>query len=207
MTNLTKYNYLRRWRERKRIGRTKQLITFGMTLGLLITLFSGFQYLFVIGANDTLWWFLLTTGIVIFLLSFIIPSSISPIEKLLRLITQWIGKTIFLLMLVLIYFILVFPVGLVLRSVKGTEPFYTWEKTCELTVKGWVKKELTEDIKTFDKSSQKLPLILQPIKIISYFSRNGHYLFIPLLILMLILGLVMFFVQTSSLAPFIYTLF
>ncbi|MGK7877227.1 MAG: DUF5989 family protein [Xenococcaceae cyanobacterium] len=43
--------------------------------------------------------------------------------------------------------------------------------------------------------------------VIAYFIRSGNYIFIPALIFLLIFGLLMFFVQSTGIAPFIYTLF
>lgn len=204
---MTNFTYIRRVRQREKIARLKQLMTFGFVLGLLITLFSMFKYLFVVNFSDKLWQIMSIVGIVIIFLSIVLPTSIAGVEKLFRLVTQKIGETVFSLILVMIYLMLIIPVGLFLQSSKGVEPFYSWENKCNLKVEGWIKKELKEDLKLVNKNSQKLPLLLQPITVISYFIRNGHYVFIPILILMLTLGLIMFFVQTSSLAPFIYTLF
>lgn len=48
--------------------------------------------------------------------------------------------------------------------------------------------------------------MLQLAWVVVYFIRNKHYLLIPVLVLLLVLGLIMFFVKASALAPFIYTL-
>lgn len=42
---------------------------------------------------------------------------------------------------------------------------------------------------------------------IKYFKRRKKYLFIPLIILFFIMGLLAFFVQSSPVSPFIYTIF
>jgi hypothetical protein len=41
---------------------------------------------------------------------------------------------------------------------------------------------------------------------LSFFAQRGHYLLLPVLLFLLLLGLILFFVQTSALAPFIYTI-
>jgi hypothetical protein len=45
------------------------------------------------------------------------------------------------------------------------------------------------------------------LDILTFFARQGHYLFLPTLVVLIALGMVLFFVKTSALAPFIYTLF
>ena len=42
---------------------------------------------------------------------------------------------------------------------------------------------------------------------IGYFVRNGHFMLLPVVVFLLVAGLVLYFVKTSALAPFIYTLF
>ena len=42
---------------------------------------------------------------------------------------------------------------------------------------------------------------------IAFFFRRGNYVLLAIVILLVVLGLVLYFVQSSALAPFIYTLF
>lgn len=177
-------------------------------LGLLIILFSGFKYLFTQGVNDNLYLGLVIVGVIFFLLSIILPSSLSKIEFLLRAITQHIGKFIFLVILFFAYVLLVLPVGIGLKIFNGTQPFYFWTgKFKSIDMVGWIQKEVKlydEEVKS---DHPKTFILYQPIKVISFFVRHKNYAFIPLIAFMLILGLIMFFVKSSSLAPFIYTLF
>ena len=43
--------------------------------------------------------------------------------------------------------------------------------------------------------------------VVGYFIRNGHFVLVPVVVFLLLAGLVLFFVKSSALAPFIYTLF
>jgi hypothetical protein len=47
----------------------------------------------------------------------------------------------------------------------------------------------------------------QPFFVVGYFVRNGHFMLLPVLVFLLVAGLVLYFVKSSALAPFIYTLF
>ena len=40
-----------------------------------------------------------------------------------------------------------------------------------------------------------------------FFYERGHYLVLPILAVLMVLGVILFFVQGSVLAPFIYTIF
>jgi hypothetical protein len=71
----------------------------------------------------------------------------------------------------------------------------------------WEPYGAVEDRAQTERGGWRQGLLFQPLGVLVFFARRGHYLFIPVLVFLLILGLVMFFAQTSSLAPFIYTLF
>jgi hypothetical protein len=45
------------------------------------------------------------------------------------------------------------------------------------------------------------------VNVLQFFARRGHYVFLPTLLILLALSVVLFFVKSSALAPFIYTLF
>ena len=44
-------------------------------------------------------------------------------------------------------------------------------------------------------------------ELLAFFIQRKRYWLIPLVILLLVIGLVLIFAQTSALAPFIYTIF
>ena len=43
--------------------------------------------------------------------------------------------------------------------------------------------------------------------VLQFFAARGHYVYLPTLVILMSLGLVLFFVKSSALAPFLYTLF
>ncbi len=204
---MTRSPYLQRLKQRRQLAKLKEQIIFGLVLGWILTLFSGFHYLFVADTNDLLWQILFYVGLILIALGTIIPSVLFFPENLFQKITQPIGKLVFSLILILCYFLLILPVGLVLQSLKGSEPFYAWRKKFLIEVDGWIKWQSPADTQLIRTSAQKRPLIFQPIWVIAYFIRSGNYIFIPVLVFLLIFGLLMFFVQSTGIAPFIYTLF
>ena len=82
--------------------------------------------------------------------------------------------------------------------------FNSWnDSTHSSNEKGWLPKE----VQTWTDDDTKNSLLEQTGKIISVFIENGQWILIPVVILSLILGMIFFFLETSVLAPFIYTLF
>jgi len=74
-------------------------------------------------------------------------------------------------------------------------------------LQGWIGKETIVIDADLSRTGLRRYLLLQPIVVLGFFIRRGHILLVPVVILLMILGLILFFVQTSALAPFIYTLF
>ncbi|HEY9831161.1 MAG TPA: DUF5989 family protein [Stenomitos sp.] len=203
---MIKSSYLQRLKQRQQLAHLKEQIVFGLTLGWLMTLIGGFHYLFVINSNETFWKVLLYGGISLIALTSIIPTAICLLQIPLKGITEKMGKGLFLLSLSFSYFFLILPVGVLLRKQQKNTSFYTWQDKFKTNVEGWSKWE-RENIKPLQPGAKKRPLMLQLAWVVAYFIRNRHYLFIPVLVLLLVLGLIMFFVKASALAPFIYTLF
>lgn len=207
---MTKPGYLRRLDERRAKASLKRQIVFGLLLGWLLTLAGAFNYYFVLGAVDALWGALMLAGLLVLLLTIVIPQCLSPIERAWALVTGWAGHAVFAILLVAVYFLVIVPVGVVLTWRRGRHPFYEWGEAgggSELQAERWVKKVVPVEVSAASGSTRSRSLFVQPFVVIGYFARNGQYLFLPALLLLLILGLALFFVQSSALAPLIYTLF
>jgi len=96
-----------------------------------------------------------------------------------------------------------------LRRQKGTAPIYRWSGEVPKNIEGWIEKEAATRQDSFVPREQirRGFMLRHPFSVLGFFVSRGQMFFVPVLIFLLILGLVLFFVQSSSLAPFIYTLF
>lgn len=204
---MTKYSYLQRLKQRQHLARLKEQIVFSLTLGWLMTLVGGFHYFFALNSYDSWWKILFYMGMGLIAISMILPGAIALLQLPLQKLTEKIGEKIFLLILLACYFLFIFPVGVLFRKQQTSYSFYAWQDKFMNQVEGWIKWESREDIQLLHPGAKKRPLMLQLAWVVAYFMRNGHYLLIPVLVLLLVLGLIMFFVKASALAPFIYTLF
>ncbi len=201
--------YFTRLHARQAVADIKRQIVFGMAVGWLLALFSWFRFNYVPNVNDGLWFTLMWVGVALVSVSIVAPTLLTWPERAWMAGGQIIGKTIFLTLLTGLYFVMVTPIGALMRKWKGTDPFYSWGSgTATATdMEGWIPKEMPADIQDAEVSGKKRSILVEPIRIFSYFIRQGHYLVLPLLVIIIALGLLMFFVQSSALAPFIYTLF
>lgn len=202
---MTRYAYLVRLDRRAHAREQKRQIVFGLVLGWMVTALGAFNYFLVTGANDAVWHAVLAAGLAILLVTVAVPSAISLVERPWLAGTRWIGRAVIATILTAGYFLFFLPVGQIMRLLRGRHPFYSWGDGSPIAGEGWVRKDLPTEMRAT--ASRKLPLLAQPFVVIGFFVRRGQYIFLPALIVLLLLGLIMFFVQSSALAPFIYTLF
>ena len=195
-------NYLDRRKNRLARTKLKQHIVFGLIVSFFILAVSGLKYYLEIGGWDSLWRVTMWIGLMLFALTILLPSIWEYPELALRKLASMFGSLIFSIMLSLLYFIFFWPMGIIVRKIYGMHPIYCWQQNPPEQTSYWQDKSaevITED--------SKFPFILQPLSIILWFMKKENCLFLPVIIILIILGLLLFFVQTSSLAPFIYTIF
>lgn len=200
------FGYLERLRARRFRRDLQQTIVFGYVLGFLMLLVFSFQWRYTHNWSDELMVLLALTGVAMIAITLVAPTVLNPARLLWVKLTGKIGAALFGFLLAILFLLALTPLGWYRRFRRGTAPFYTWVDTAPPHAEGWVRKSIPAEVE-LSGSEKPLPLILQPIRVITYFLRRGEYAIIPLIVLLALLGLVMFFVQSSSLAPFIYTLF
>ena len=203
---MTEYPYIQRLQERNRNDSLKRQIVLGLVLGWFAILVGGYKAFFVLGANETAWKILLWTGVVFLGVSLVLPSLLSLPEKWWSYGAGGLGKLIFSTVLTLTYLFMFWPVGFLLRRLRGNQGFYEWGESAPPLITAWQPYDGPFDVAAGEEVRRE-PLIFQPFRVLMFFARRGQYLFLPVLLFLLLLGLAMFFVQSSSLAPFIYTLF
>lgn len=182
MTN----SYLKTIEKRKSRKATLDFYFFGFGFGhiLLILSFIGWltnQNL----AIDIIYIIGIIIGTAIIISTLFIPE----LTKIFLLLFQKIGSTIFSAILTSIYIIFFIPIGRILTPKTHLTP-----KTTFISHK---------PISTQSSRSK----IIHSLNILKFFINERSFFIVPILIILIILGLLLAFVQTSFIAPLIYTFF
>jgi len=220
--------YLGRLRERTAWTALRRQIVFGLVGGWLLLVLGAFRHFYVATARAPVSWAMLAAGAVLLALGVARPAALARVESGLRSATSWIGKGILLAFLSVTYFAVITPVGLAWRALRGPDPFQAWQVENEDSpremgdgprresrevprearpLSRWVPKSVVDDPRSPAAEATRRSFASQPFVVIGYFVRNGHYMLLPVLIFLLVAGLVLYFVKSSALAPFLYTLF
>lgn len=197
--------YLQRLRQRQDELMLKHRSVFGMVGGLLLVVIFGFKYLYMASPYEELWGYLVVVGLVLGTMGLAVPLWLGPVEAAFRSVAGVIGHAIMTVFITAMYYVAITPVGMLWGAVSGRAPFFAWDEKPE--GEGWMPKEISEDEGQVHESAASRSLLWQPLLVVGYFINQGRWILIPAVILLISFGLLLFFVKSSSLAPFIYTLF
>lgn len=196
------YAYLKNLETRRRARSLRSDVVFGQTVGWMLSLVAAFHYFILYEYG---WWFVLMLGNGLLFLGIAIPESLRFVRLKMEKIASFVSTIILQILLACIYIFVVSPLGLLNQKLKGQTPFYYWHEMPPQKIEGWIPKV----------SSDQGHLVAQDNKILSsqflqltkHMLSNGELILMPSLLLILVLGLLAVFVQSSVIAPMIYTLF
>jgi hypothetical protein len=183
----------------------RQFIAYGLVMGWILTLVAGFLFFCVPSRLDPLWCSLLIIGLVHLVAAVVVPQALAWPERAWMTVARWQGWLVMTTLLTIVYFTLIWPAGYMSR--RRTHGFVAWDDQPPSSTTVWepIDLEETDSASVAGSRYRSLPLLLAGV--IAFFFRRGNYILLPILILLIVLGLVLYFVQSSALAPFIYTLF
>jgi hypothetical protein len=201
--------YLEQLLYRRRQIAIKNQAIFGIVLGSLLMLFGGWNYYLAITEYTALWKATLITGILAFFIAVACPALMEKPYRFFNKASEIFGKAIFSVAIGFIYFAIVFPFGLLARVKMHRNPFHHWDKMppqfLDVT---WEDKSIEEQKYNYTPGAQsKLGFYFSFLNVISFFLKKRYIIIIPSLVVLILLGIMFFFIQGSALAPFIYTLF
>ena len=206
--------YLNQLAERREREEVRQLTSFGLTMGWLCTLLGGFCWFCVISQIDWFWRALMTSGLLLLVLGTVLPQALAGPHRLWMGLAHLQGRLVMTVLLTVVYFVMIVPLGWYQRRRQGGgQPFYRWDPTQPAQIlptgtTAWETLSPSESSPTTIRrqTGRTRSLVSLLAETLSFFAQRGHYLLLPVLLFLLLLGLILFFVQTSALAPFIYTI-
>jgi hypothetical protein len=197
--------YVQKLALRREADEIRRLIVYGLTLGWILALVGGFLFFCVKSRLDWLWCAVMAVGIVHLAAAVVLPQALIWPERIWMAVARWQGHLVMTLLLAVIYYLLVWPLGRLSRT--SATGFYHWGDQPPESRTAWQAIDFVADDApaTANARYRGLPLLL--FGVIGFFVRRGNYILLPLIVLLIVLGLVLFIVQSSVLAPFIYPLF
>lgn len=199
-------NYLERRASRMSLESLKREIVVGIVLSSIFLVTGLWHYFIRVGTSENAALLLIWMGILGSATTLVVPSFWKLPERALGYVLRRVGGALFALLLCVVYGGLFAPVGWLLRRTRGSDPIYSWNDVeAHDGREGWRVKEVVFELRSA--TQRKANLLRRFVDVLHFFVKRGHYVFLPAVVILLALGLALFFVKSSALAPFIYTLF
>jgi hypothetical protein len=203
---LTEGGYLKRLADRQLQSDVKRLAGFGIIVGGIIALLSSWMSLFVVSQLEIVWNLLFLMGLGFVVSALVVPQALYWPELAFVRITNLIGNTIFTILLSVIYVVLLLPLGQIYRRFVKVNPIFSWiDQKTKLPRSMWEEKD-TVSYMQLGKIRQR-NFFVQMWSVFGFFINKKQWVLIPSIVVLIIMGIIFFFIQSSVLAPFIYTLF
>jgi len=200
-----RWGYLEQLALRRQAMAIRQNIVYGLVMGWILLLGGGFFYCCVSGRVDWLWVSLLIAGLFHLAAAVVVPQFLYWPERAWMAIARVQGWLVMTVLLTVVYFALMWPASYFSR--RRTRGFVSWETHPTGPQSAWQPIDVLESETTMAAGGRARGLPLLLLSVLDFFFRRGNYVLLPILVLLLVLGLVLYFVQSTALAPFIYTLF
>ncbi len=204
---MTKSRYLQNLEKRKFDEALKANLLFGLMLGWVFTLMGSFKYFILLEEG---WGLGIIAGLTLLAFALVAPQLLEYPQELMKKVGGFVATQLFRVLLAVLYFVAILPVGLLFQATKGRDPFYAWESgQTPAKIEGWCAKKSTDEgnLVAISGKAGKQNAFLQPLQVLGYFASHGEILFMPSLVLFLVIGVLGVFAQSTGLAPLIYTLF
>lgn len=201
--NIQNTTYLDRLKDRKLNKEVKDCAAFGIFFGGVLFLLSAWFHLFSDVPHQTMWHYLLRISLLMMILGLVIPQSLYYPQKIVSSFGNFVFTTIFKGLLLILYFIIIYPTAIIFgKNINST--FYYWKDINTVCSEGWSDKVFNYAYANTLKGHNNV--LLRSLNILNFFIQKKLWFLIPAIIAILIFGLVFSFIQSSLIAPLIYTI-
>ncbi len=173
---------------------------FGLILGLILTAAGLINALTHVGAAAVAYWILAGVGAVCFLLGGFYPIPLRYPMRLMQKVGNFIGKYVLRVLMVPIYVLMAVPALFLRRVTAKKYEFRSWDGSAPASASFLPYKE-----EPYKKASVGFIGTLN--NLFFFLAQNKLLFLLPIVVILIVIGLVSFFISANSVFTFIYTLF
>lgn len=200
-----RYQYLDNLKLRRKHKQLKANVALAQVLGWVLSLLGAFHYFILLEPE---WLYPLIFGNGLIFLGLAAPDAVQSARVKLEFLASTISTLLLRLLLSIVYFLVLCPMGILLQSIKGRAPFYSWEPGAPLAdsqIEGWTLKKCSDQAHLI--GNRNVFFSNHIVQLFAHLFSNADLLILPSLLVIISLGLLAIFIQSTPLAPMIYTLF
>ncbi len=202
---MKKNNYLSQLKKRQLEASLRRNVIFGQTLGWVMSLYGAYRYFI---SFDEAFLFLLLAGNLLLLLGLGIPQSLETLVNFTQRCGSFVRSLLLKALLVLVYILFISPLAYYRKLASGKKTyFYCWhpDNAYQQKISGWTAKQSLDEACLVGKKATLSSSHLA--QIFRHFVSNSDLLLMPVLLVILSIGLLAVIIESTPLAPMIYTLF
>jgi len=196
--------YLDKKKRNDAMEEEKNHIIFGLMAGIILVIVGGLNWLSAQGPWETVCVCVAALGIAFVLLAIVVPALLKYPYKAFRFFGNTMGKVLFAVLLTVLYVLLILPIGLLLRRKREAQGYYAWGEEPPEPRSAFAQIEEKEGPAQKQGRASYFGIAY---RLLSVFIANRKYILIPIVIILVIAGLILFFVSSNVMTAFIYTLF
>jgi len=196
--------YMERKKQNDEMEELKNETIFGLMGGILLVLVGALNWLTAQDFWETVCLCAAALGLLFFVLGIVVPAALKYPYKVFRFWGNLVGKVIFAVVLAALYAVLIFPVGLLQRRKREAQGCCSWDKTPPELHSAFVDIMQTDNPKAKSGRTSYFGILYQ---LFSGLVTNRRFILIPVVVILVIVGLVLFFASSNVMTAFIYTLF
>lgn len=177
---------------------------FGLMGGIILMAVGVLNWLSAAKPWDVIFICVFFLGLAFLLLGVAAPSLLKYPYKAFRLWGNAVGKAVFAVLLAVLYFPLIFPVGLFLRRKRETQGYFAWKQAQPEPRSAFSDIARADGAAASPRRASYWGILYQ---LFSGLITNRKFILIPAVVILVIVGLILFFVSSNVMTAFIYTLF
>lgn len=195
-----KISFEEHYKQRIRLRMSDECSITGIAAGLVLAFTGIYQSLCSVGLACVIFNIMICAGVILVVLGGFFPLLIEKPVTLFKRIFSVIGRYMLRVLVAPVYVFLVIINIFGHRRYADKFAFYSWKDSCDVKTSfydyadftAYKKKHVAADITS---------------RVIRSFINNGMYILVPIVIILLAFGTVLFFASSNAVFSFIYTLF
>ena len=197
-------SYIETKKERDAFEEEKNHIMFGLVGGVILVLAGALNWLSTTGFWAVVCVCVFALGVLLLLFALAVPSLLKYPYQAFLFWGNLVGKAVFTVILTILYCLFILPVGLLLRRKRQAQGYFAWDETRPEPRSLFTELPQTDRAKAKTGKASYFGILYN---LLSVFVANRKFILIPVVILLVVVGLILFFVSSNVLTAFIYTLF
>lgn len=198
--NKTAKTFREEYAQRSRLNAINECSWFCIVCGSVLALSAAYWAVCTVGVLNIMFRTVIVIGFLLVAIGVISPLLIKKLTEIIKKVFSFAGDIILKVILLPVYLILTVVNAFTGKKYSAEFGFINWEERNSVTT-------AYSDFITSGEGKYKHTITSTIIRVLSFLVNNRMFVLVPIVLLLMILGVIMFFASSSVIFSFVYTLF